>query len=254
MYIDYYREDPDYFCQSIPRQTDNSYYYDGRNIYQGGYGRTVSGQDPCYYTNMRQQQYRQNQNPFNGYTETRRYDTYPEQQQYGMPQTATYGDPNYFGSPMGYGQEPQYFGYRASYPEVNRTYDNFRYTPQTYQAYESPKPQPQPQQGLNTSLFAQQSGYSNPINQNIPQSVPQRQLLKVSCPQQVHGFGPNRYNTPRMPEDPHIDWSSLSNLNSNPAPGYGNPYGTYGQERLIPRRDQFVDTSWYETAKRNFNR
>ena len=256
MYYDFYSEDPDYFGQQDvqPRNT-SSYYYDGRgNLYQGGYGKIVSGQDPCYYANMRNQQ--RAQNPFMN-PESRRYMNGP--QAYQAPIPGTYGDPNYFNQePVYYGygsRDPQYFGYSYQDPNTRR-YGNTPYTPQAYQAYQ-PKPAPvvppQPQGGLNTDLFAQQRGYSNPINQSMPQQVPQRQLLRVSCPQQTNGFGPNKWNTPKLPSNPNIDWSALSGINAVDNPAYPASGYAYGQGRTIPLPPQ-NEQSWYEIARQNFGR
>ena len=97
------------------------------------------------------------------------------------PMPGTYGDPNYFNQEpayYGYGsRDPQYFGYSYQDPNTRR-YGNTPYTPQAYQAYQ-PKPAPvapQPQGGLNTNLFAQQRGYSNPINQ-LYQGTPPFDLI-----------------------------------------------------------------------------
>lgn len=264
MYIEYYSEDPDYFGENEVHPKSNSYYYDGSQVYQGGYGRIVSGQDPCYYANMRNQQ-RAAQNPFQ--TSSRRF-MYQDQQPLApvapqpIPQPQTYGDPNYFNQdPMFYGngvRDPQYFGYYQPDPNMSRRYGSTPYTPRAYQAYQAPQPTPQPApqppQGLNTNLFTQQRGYSNPINQNMPQQIPQRQLLRVSCPQQINGFGANKYTTPRMPSDPNIDWSALANLDSMNNQGYANSYGGYGQERIIPAAPTRKDADWYEIACQNFGR
>lgn len=260
MYIDYYTEDPDYFgLNDSQPKAPSSYYYDGNNVYRGGYGKIVSGQDPCYYTNMRNQQ--RAQNPFANPT-TRR-NMYGADGQYYAPQQPYGADPNYFNQePMYYGYgsaDPQYFGYGQANPNESRRYGNTPYTPRAYQAYQAPQPAPQPapvapQQGLNTGLFAQQRGYSNPINQHIPQQVPQRQLLRVSCPSQTNGFGANRYNTPRMPSNPGIDWSALSNINKGIELNQGyTGMGQYGQQRTIPV-PQPTDNNWYEIARANFGR
>ena len=256
MYIDYYSEDPDYFGMNDPQPKNNSYYYDGRgNVYQGGYGKIVSGQDPCYYANMRNRE--RAQNPFMNPNASRRYmdEAAPQIPQYQQ-------EPNYFNMPAaytGYGTpDPQYFGYSQEKPNASRRYGITPYRPESYQVYQPKQLPVQPplrndEGGLNTSLFNQQRGYSNPINQNFPQQFPQRQLLKVSCPQQSGGFGPNRWNTPRMPSDPNIDWGSLKHIDNVNATGYVDTYGQYGQQRLIPVPPR-QDESWYDIARRNFGK
>ena len=245
MYTDFYNGDPDYFNQSAPtNRQDNAYYYDGQNVYQQGY---ISGQDPCYFTNMRQQN--PNQCTSRRYIGSQQQSSPQQYPDYGTYDSYGYGNsttPNYFNQPNVSSQEPQFFG--GSNPNGSRRYlSSTPYTKDSYKAYE-----PQ-QNGLNTNLFNKQNGYSNPINQNMPQQYPQRQLLKVSCPQQINGFRTNQFTAPRMPEDPGIDWRRLNDVNKNGVMATANNNNDYyGSQNGLFDKPQVTDRSWIDIARSNF--
>ena len=242
MYTDFYNGDPDYFNQAVPtNRQDNSYYYDGQNVYQQPY---VSGQDPCYSTNMRQQNPPTSRRFIGSQQQYQQYPDYGTYDAYGYGNSTT---PNYFNQPAhNVSQEPQFFNGSNPNMTSRRYVSTTPYTNDSYKAYE-----PQ-QNGLNTNLFNKQNGYSNPINQNVSQQYPQRQLLKVSCPQQMNGFRTNKFTAPRMPEDPGIDWRRLNDVNKNGVMSTVNNNDYYGTQNGLFDKPQITDRSWIEIARSNF--